>query len=94
MFSSKISCFYSNIEVPLQADGLVNILEVVKSTVRIFDQKTIALKFTYFYKNSNHLQVDSKCNTYVPKESMYDAEMYQILYNWLAKVHGFEIISQ
>ncbi|CAG8817372.1 27839_t:CDS:1, partial [Racocetra persica] len=26
--------------------------------------------------------------------SVYDAEMYRILYNWLAKVHNYEIMGQ
>ncbi|CAG8775667.1 32438_t:CDS:1, partial [Gigaspora margarita] len=33
-------------------------------------------------------------NVKVPRESTYDAEMYRILHNWLAKVHGFEITGQ
>ncbi|CAG8672359.1 22405_t:CDS:1, partial [Gigaspora margarita] len=67
---------------------------VLKSAVRTFDQKTIALGSTRSYKCSNHLQVDSKCNENVPRECVYDAEMYRILHNWLAKVHRFEITSQ
>ncbi|CAG8806253.1 17888_t:CDS:2, partial [Racocetra fulgida] len=33
-------------------------------------------------------------NVKVPRESTYDAEIYRILHNWLAKVHGFEITGQ
>ncbi len=80
--------------MPLQANGSVNTLEVIKSAVCTFDQKTIALGFTRSYKCSNHLQVEAKCNECVPRESVYDAEMYRILHNWLAKVYGFEITSQ
>ncbi|RIB00565.1 hypothetical protein C2G38_2129665 [Gigaspora rosea] len=80
--------------VPLQANGGVNTLEIIKSAVRVFDQKTIALGSTRSYKCSNHLQVESKCDECVPRESVYDAEMYRILHNWLAKVHGFEITGQ
>ena len=42
----------------------------------------------------NHLRVETKCNVKVPKECVYDTEMYQILMNWLAKDHDFEITSQ
>ncbi|RIB30489.1 hypothetical protein C2G38_2152406 [Gigaspora rosea] len=84
----------SFVDVPLQADGSVDILETVKSTVRIFDQKIIALGSSCSYKSSNHLFVDSEQNVEVPRESTYDAEMYRILVNWLAKVHGFEINAQ
>ena len=53
--NSKISCFYSNISVLLQVNRSVDVLKVIKSIVCIFDQKTIALRSTYFYKNSNYL---------------------------------------
>ncbi|KAF0484533.1 P-loop containing nucleoside triphosphate hydrolase protein [Gigaspora margarita] len=56
-----MSYFCSDIDIPLQANGSVNILKV---------------------------------NVKVPRESTYDAEMYRILHNWLAKVHGFEITGQ
>ncbi|CAG8490696.1 3058_t:CDS:2, partial [Scutellospora calospora] len=49
--------------------------KVLKSAVRTFDQKTVALGSTRFYKCSNHLQVDSECNESVPRESVYDAEI-------------------
>ena len=81
-------------DVPLLVNGSVDIFEVVKSTVRSFDSKTIALGSSRSYKRSNHLLVDSKQNVKVPRESTYDAEMYRILANWLAKVHGFEVTSQ
>ncbi|CAG8666235.1 19803_t:CDS:2, partial [Gigaspora rosea] len=37
---------------------------------------------------------DSKQNLKVPRESIYDAELYQTLFNWFVKVDGFEITSQ
>ncbi|CAG8787293.1 5027_t:CDS:2, partial [Racocetra persica] len=89
-----ISRFCPDAEVPLQANGSVDVFEVVKSTVRIFDSKTIALGSSRSYKRSNHLLVDSKPNVKVPRESTYDAEMYRILVNWLVKVHGFEVTGQ
>src|SRR5215469_1652641 len=76
-FSSKkqcivpdISCFCPDMDVPLLANGSVDILEVVKSTVRTFDPKTIALGSSRSYKRSNHLLVDSTQNVKVPWESM------------------------
>jgi hypothetical protein len=78
----------------MQANGSVDVLEVVKSTVRTFNPKTIALGSSRSYKSSNHLLVDCKQDVKVPRESTYDAEMYRILANWLAEVYGFEITSQ
>ncbi|CAG8595198.1 5617_t:CDS:2, partial [Diversispora eburnea] len=100
-FSSKKPCIISDIsyfcpdeDVPLQVNGTMDVLEVVKSTVSTFDPKTITLGSFRSYKSSNHLLVDSKQNGKVPRESMYDAEMYRILTNWLAKVHGYEVTGQ
>ncbi|CAG8808071.1 16179_t:CDS:2 [Gigaspora margarita] len=72
----------------------MDVFEVVNVTVRTFDQKTIALGSSRFYKSSNHLLVNSKQNAKVPREGTYDAEMYRILTNWLTKVHGYEITGQ
>jgi hypothetical protein len=38
--------------------------------------------------------VNSKHYIKVPRESTYDAEMYQVLVNWLRKIHEYEITSQ
>ncbi|CAJ0832895.1 11583_t:CDS:2 [Entrophospora sp. SA101] len=89
-----MSHLFPNEDVPMQANGSVNILEVVKSVVRTFDKNTIAQGSFRSYKSSNHLCIDSKKRAKVPRESVYDAEMYRILHNWLVKVHGFEITGQ
>ncbi|RIA83689.1 hypothetical protein C1645_833406 [Glomus cerebriforme] len=80
--------------VPLQDNGTVDIFEVVKSAVRSFHQKTIVLGSTRSYKNSNNLRVDAKYNIRILRESVYDAEMYRILHNWLVGIYGFEVTSQ
>ncbi|CAG8496825.1 7051_t:CDS:2 [Funneliformis mosseae] len=90
----EISCFCPSVDVPLQANGSVDILETVKSTICVFDRKIISLGSSRSYKSSNHLLVDSEQNVKVPRESTYDAEMYRILVNWLAIVNGFEITGQ
>ncbi|CAG8516995.1 16790_t:CDS:2 [Funneliformis mosseae] len=35
--------------------------------------------------NSKHLRIDYEQYKKVPRESDYDADMYRILHNWLAK---------
>ncbi|CAG8453531.1 10787_t:CDS:2, partial [Racocetra fulgida] len=45
-----IDCFFPDIDIPLRANGLVDVLEVIKSAVRTFDQKTIALGSSRSYK--------------------------------------------
>jgi hypothetical protein len=38
--------------------------------------------------------VNEKTASKVPRESVYDAEMYRLLINWLKKCHDIDIISQ
>ena len=68
-------------DIPLRPNGSVDVLEVIKSAVCLFNKKTISLGSSRSFKNSNYLVVDSKQNIKVPRESMYDAEMYRILHN-------------
>ncbi|RIB21067.1 hypothetical protein C2G38_2140849 [Gigaspora rosea] len=67
---------------------------IVKQAFCFFDQNTIAQGSSRPYKSSNNLLVDSKPNMNVPRESVYDAEMYRILFNWLTKVYHYVIIGQ
>ncbi|CAG8747858.1 15242_t:CDS:2 [Racocetra persica] len=86
--------FFPEVNVPLRADESLDILKMLKLAVCTFDQNAITLGSTRSYKSSNYLRVETKCNEKVPKESIYDAEMYRILMNWLAKDHDFEITGQ
>ncbi|CAG8649183.1 39560_t:CDS:2, partial [Gigaspora margarita] len=56
----QMSCLCLNIDVPSRTDGSVNILEILKSAIRMFDQNTIALGSIHSYKSSNRLNVDSE----------------------------------
>ena len=81
-------------DVPLRDDKSIDILEILKTAVRDFDQGIIALGSSRSYKSSNHLYVNSEHYIKVPRESTYDAEMYRVLVNWLRKIHGYEITGQ
>src|SRR3954454_2654597 len=81
-------------DIPFRNDGSVDILEILKTAVRDFDQGIIALGSFRSYKSSNHLYVNSEYYIQVSRESTYDAEMYWVLVNWLRKVHGYEITGQ
>ena len=81
-------------DIPFRNDGSVDILEILKTAVRDFDQGIIALGSSRSYKSSNHLYVNSEHYIKVPRESTYDAEMYRVLVNWLRKIHGYEITGQ
>src|SRR4051794_2645817 len=81
-------------DIPFRNDGSVDILEILKTAVRDFDQDIIVLGSSRSYKSSNHLYVNSEHYIKVPRESTYDAEMYRILVNWLRKIHGYEITGQ
>ena len=81
-------------DIPLWGDRSIDILEILKTAVRDFDQGIISLGSSRSYKSSNHLYVNSEHYIKVPRESTYDAEMYQVLVNWLRKIHGYEITGQ
>ncbi len=81
-------------DIPLRSDGSIDILEILKTAVRDFDQGIISLGSSRSYKSSNHLYVNSEHYIKVLRESTYDAEMYQVLVNWLRKIHGYEITGQ
>jgi len=81
-------------DIPFQNDGSVNILEILKTAVRDFDQSIIALGSSHSYKSSNHLYVNSEHYIKVSRESTYDAEIYRILVNWLRKIHEYKITGQ
>ncbi|CAG8547616.1 7090_t:CDS:2 [Cetraspora pellucida] len=76
-----LDSFFPGVDVPLRINKSIDILGIVKQAFRSFDQNTI-------------VQVDSKLNVNIPRESVYDAEMYRILFNWLTEVHYYEIIEQ
>ena len=81
-------------DIPLRSDRSIDILEILKTAVRDFDQGIISLGFSRSYKSSNHLYVNSEHYIKVLRESTYDAKMYQVLVNWLRKIHGYEITGQ
>ena len=81
-------------DIPLRPNGSVDVLEVIKSAVCLFNKKTISLGSSRSFKNSNYLVVDSKQNVKVPRESTYDVEMYRILHNWFMQRNDFEITGQ
>ena len=82
------------VDIPLRNNGSIDVLDILKTAVRDFDQGTIALGSSRSYKSSNHIYVNSEHFIKVPRESTYDAEMYWVLANWLRKFHGFEITGQ
>src|SRR3954454_8893883 len=81
-------------DIPFRNNGNIDILEILKTAVRDFDQGIIALGSSHSYKSSNHLYVNSEHYIKVPRESTYDAEMYRVLVNWLRKIYGYEITGQ
>jgi hypothetical protein len=64
------------VDIPLRNNGSIDVLNILKTAVRDFDQGTIALGSSRSYKSSNHIYVNSEHFIKVPRESTYDAEMY------------------
>ncbi|CAG8579474.1 12231_t:CDS:2, partial [Cetraspora pellucida] len=71
------------VEVPYHpSTGNLDILEALKQIVSIFDQETI--KSCNSFKLARVL-VNNANNREVPRESIYDAELYRIMSNWLGR---------
>ena len=56
-------------DIPLRDDSSIDILEILKTAVRDFDQGIIALGSSRSYKSSNHLYVNSEHYIKVSRES-------------------------
>ena len=62
-------------EVEVYLRDMVDILEMFKSAVKMFNKLTIEQETTRSNKIMK-VPVDSKCNVRVPRESTYDVKMY------------------
>ena len=60
-------------DILLRDDKSIDILEILKTAVRDFDQGIIALGSSRSYKSSNHLYMNSEHYIKVPRESTYGA---------------------
>ena len=80
--------------LPCHLDSSLNVLKVLELTVPELDAEIIAQGSTRSYKSSKHLYVDSKHAVPVPRESVYDAEIYCVLVSWLKFSHNIEVTGQ
>jgi hypothetical protein len=79
----------SQVEVPYHSSShILNTLKVLKQIVHVFDKNII--KSLYSFKIA-HVLVNNAKDERVLKESVYDAELYRIMSNWLS---GFIITGQ
>ncbi|CAG8781083.1 45941_t:CDS:1, partial [Gigaspora margarita] len=71
------------VDVPYHpSTGTLNVLEVLKQVVRVFDQETIKSRNSF---KLARVPVGNANNREVPRESVYDAELYRIMSNWLGR---------
>ncbi|CAG8761697.1 8437_t:CDS:2, partial [Racocetra fulgida] len=71
------------VEVPYHpSTGVLDILTTLTQVVRVFDQETI--KSNNSFKIA-HVPVNNANNREVPRESVYDAELYRVMSNWLSR---------
>ncbi|RGB29791.1 hypothetical protein C1646_310438 [Rhizophagus diaphanus] len=80
-------------EIPLFRDSNdLDTLITLKLAIRSFDKDIIRLARLRSYKIAK-VRVNGKTNQSVPRESVYDAELYRILRNWLS-VANFKVTGQ
>nr|CAG8507490.1 6128_t:CDS:2 [Entrophospora candida] len=81
------------VEIPFHSSSnTLDILEVLKQVVRIFDKKIIEVTSCHSFKMA-HVFVEASKDRRVPRESVYDSELYRILSNWLS-IKNFQITGQ
>lgn len=79
------------VEVPYRSSPrTLDILEILKQAVCTFDRGNMNLAYLRSFKRA-YVNVNNVRNECVPKESVYEAELYRILSNWLI---GFKITGQ
>jgi hypothetical protein len=69
-------------EVPYHSSRTLDILEALKQIVVIFDKEIIRSLSSY---KTACVAVNSLENVTVPRESVYDAELYRIMTNWFSE---------
>lgn len=80
-------------EIPFYKDSqYLDTLFTLKFAVKSFDKDIISLASFRSFKTAK-VRVNGKRNQHVPRESVYDAELYRILRNWLG-VANFEVTGQ
>lgn len=67
---------------------------MMKLLIPQFNANIIYLGSSRSYKKPQFLKANSTQNVLVPRESVYDAEMYRVLVNWLAYSFNIEITGQ
>ncbi|CAG8788989.1 24608_t:CDS:2 [Gigaspora margarita] len=79
----------SKVDVPYHPlMGTLDIFEVLKQVIRVFDREIIKSRNSF---KLARVLVSNANNREVPRESMYDAELYQIISNWL---YRFTVMGQ
>ncbi|CAG8496711.1 10657_t:CDS:2 [Gigaspora margarita] len=85
----KVFLTSSKVEISYHpSTGILNILTTLIQVVCVFDQETI--KFNNSFKIA-HVPVNNANNREVPRESVYDAELYRVMSNWLSR---FTVMGQ
>ncbi|RHZ81155.1 hypothetical protein Glove_123g146 [Diversispora epigaea] len=77
------------VEVPYYpSTGTLDIFKALKQVICVFDQETIKSRNSF---KSARVLVNNANNQKVPRESVYDTELYRIMSNWLG---GFAVTGQ
>ncbi|KAG0000632.1 hypothetical protein BGZ79_005647 [Entomortierella chlamydospora] len=83
------------IKPPTRSDHSLDILNVIKSALPLFDKDLIERAHRVSHKTATSpIRVDRIPGRRVPRESVYDSEMTRILMNWLSSQNGYQVIGQ
>ncbi|CAB4378939.1 unnamed protein product [Rhizophagus irregularis] len=81
------------VPVPQTREGSLKIIDTLIEVIRCFDKTIIHNAFKRSFKKAL-VEVDGCLHTKVPRESVYDTELYRILVNWIVKECNFVVTGQ
>ncbi|PKC14323.1 hypothetical protein RhiirA5_371546 [Rhizophagus irregularis] len=81
------------VPVPQTHEGSLKIIDTLIEAVRCFDKTIIHNAFKRSFKKAL-VEVDGYLHTKVPRESVYDTELYRILVNWIVNECNFVVTGQ
>ncbi|RUS16242.1 hypothetical protein BC937DRAFT_91453 [Endogone sp. FLAS-F59071] len=77
-----------------RTNGTYDILQIVMTAVHYFNKDVLRNAVTRAFKAPKYGRVEGKTLQDVPRESVYDSELYRIFMNWLVRDYRMRITGQ
>ncbi|RUS18183.1 hypothetical protein BC937DRAFT_89064 [Endogone sp. FLAS-F59071] len=71
-----------------------DVLQLVLDAVKYFNKDILCNAFIHAYKTPRYGKVEGRTFQNVPRESVYDSELYRVLICWLVDLYGMRVTGQ